>query len=216
MAIYTSKLPQNIESIKVTTLKELITILPDTISYPLNIWVGGKLAMYGTTTGNIVFISELNDNQLTPEIKEYFNNLSSPLGINATVCNEWRNQRNIAFRLYDKGSLIIDKINFTYKQIPSPVAIPLLTIEDVVKKLPKTIRWKQTLYLTGGLVKNGWSFNDADIITFDITESSELKNMRIYFTNLFGWKTDVGQKVMTEREPIYLYKIYENGVLCLP
>ncbi|MBF0484717.1 MAG: hypothetical protein HQL25_08455 [Candidatus Omnitrophica bacterium] len=72
------------------------------------------------------------------------------------------------------------------------------------------------MYLTGGLVKNGWSCNDADIIIFEEEAKPHLAQIRNYFTDLFGWKTDVGQVVMADREPVYLYKIYEGGKWQVP
>jgi len=216
MPIYVDTLPQVQEQIKVTTLKQLVEVLPETINYQIDIWIAGKIARFGKTTENVIFLTDSLE-EPSSELMCYFCDLVKSLGIVATLTNEYKNSRYLAFRLYDKGSLLIDKTTLTYKRLPEPITeAPVLTIDEVKQKLPQTIQWSYTIYLTGGLVKNGWSVNDADLITFDEEARPQLAEIRNYFTNLLGWKTDIGQTIMVNREPVYLYKLYENGGLCLP
>ena len=91
---------------------------------------------------------------------------------------------------------------------------PVITSDEVTALLPKNVKWSCDIFLTGGIVKNGWSANDADILAPDATKE-EMAEMRDFFTKLFGWKTDVGQHVMPEREPVYLCKIFSNTLKCL-
>ena len=213
MAIYTTTLPQTIVPTKSITIQELISILPETIDYSINIWIDDKLAQYGRSADNIIFITD--DKEITNEKRQYFSNLVTSLDISATLSNAWKRNSISKLQLYTNGSLIFDKATMSYKQLPTPIPeLPVLTIQEVTNVLPQTIKWNYTMYLTGGLVKNGWSKHDADIIIFDELQNgmTELIEIKKYFTNLIGWNMDVGQKIMEQREPVYLYKIYENGI----
>lgn len=216
MAIYVNTIPQNISPIKTLTIKELVNILPEIIDYELNVWIGGKLAKYGKTTENLIFLIQSKDFP-SSEIMMYFNSFVKPLNFQATVSNAWKNINTItAVKLYNKGRLIIDKETMTYKELPSIIEEDtFITFEDVLSKLPSEIEWKFNIYLTGGIVKNGFSNNDVDFIVFDIDKIT-LNDIRRYISSKISYKTHVGSDVMSEREPVYLYKIYENGLLCLP
>lgn len=213
MSINTTTLPQNIAPIKTVTLTQVVALLPATLPYPMNFWIGGKIALYGRTAENLLFFVE-SDVPPTQEMMDYFNSIVAPLGIQATVTQNWKDQRYASIRLYNAGTLIIDPQTMTYIALPTEVAsAPVLYIQDFMAKLPKTIKWTQTFYLTGGLVKNGWSCHDADMIVFDIIDDPTLKEVKKFFADLSGWKFDIGKAVMTDREPVYLYKLYENGNL---
>ena len=45
---------------------------------------------------------------------------------------------------------------------------------------------------------------------FDEINTDQLFNIRSLFNKYLNCKVDVGRQVMIEREPVYLYKIYEN------
>ena len=214
MPIYTDKVPQAVTPIKTTTLKDVIRVLPETLQYPLNVWLGDKIARFGITTGNLMFLVE-QDGETSSELKQYFSGLVKPLGIQATTSSAWKNNKFTALRLYNEGRLIIDKSTFSYRELPSQThTAPVITVDDLKAKLPQTIQWQYTLYLTGGLEANGWSANDVRIIIFDaVRNKQDYADIRNYFTNLLGWKTHVVSKVVPER--VRLYKLYENGVLRL-
>ena len=217
MPTYVDTLPQKVELIRTVTLRELIGCLPSVLIFPLNVWIGDRMARYGMTTGNIVFLIE-NEEDATEAVRKYFSSLTAALGIQATAMCSWKNNAISALRLYNEGRLIIDKSTLAYKEIPTPTrCVPVLTIAELIAKLPRTIKWNHTLWLTGGIVKNGWSANDADLIIFEEqTDRSVFVEIARFFTVLLGWKTDVGGKVMEDREPVYLFKLYERGALCLP
>jgi hypothetical protein len=104
----------------------------------------------------------------------------------------------------------------TYTELPTPVhEAPIMTLEQLKKKLPKEIPFKETLHLTGGLVKNGSTCNDVDFLAFYIEDKEQLSEMARYFTEVIGIKTDVGNKIMKEREPVFCYKLYEGGICLL-
>jgi hypothetical protein len=216
MPVYVDTLPQNIETIKTTKITDLVKILPEQIDYKINVWIGGKLARYGITTDNLIFFGEVN-NEPSVELKLYFSSLVKSLGVQATISKNWKVSSFDMIRLYNEGNLIIDKKTMKYiEPITEVHELPIIEVKEIIEKLPKEIEWKCTIYLTGGLVKNGWSANDIDIMTFDLINDRKIFiEMKNYFTDLFGWKTDVGSTIMEEREPIYLYKIYEKGELCL-
>lgn len=206
-------LPQNIQPINITTLRDLVSILPDELLYKVNIWLGDKLARYGVTTENIIFLVEMEE-EPSVEMREYFNSLVKPLGITATVSESWKNRKYNAVRVYNEGKLIIDKYTMTYTELPTAVhEAPVLTLKKLMAKLPKQIPFQATLYLTGGLVKNGFTCNDVDFIAFDVEDKERLSEMASYFTEALGMKTDVGNKIMKEREPVYCYLLYEGGCL---
>jgi hypothetical protein len=203
-------LPQDIQEIKVISIKDLIRVLPETIEYKVNVWIADKLARYGLTTENLIFLAECDEPSV--EMREYFNKLVEPLGINATVRGDWKNREWSAIRLYNEGSLIIDKKTMAYKCLPTPVhTAPIITLDDLKSILPEEIPFKETLHLTGGLVKNGFTCNDVDFLAFDVEDKTLLGEMADYFTETLGIKTDVGNKIMPEREPVYCYKMYEGG-----
>jgi hypothetical protein len=189
--------------------------MPDELPLKYNFWISGRLAKFGITNENLVFLVDV-DEEPSIEMRNLFMPFTTKLGFDSTVSNAWTNSRLTAVRLYSEGKLIFDRETLACKQLPEPTRIPQITTNDVLAKLPETIPWNETLYLTGGIVKNGFSCNDADIICFDLKEPIVLSQMRDFFTNLFGWRTDVGLRVMVEREPVYLYKIYEGGKRCLP
>ena len=215
MPTYTDKLPQETLPIKTITIDEVVAVLPETLPFPINLWIADKLARFGKTTESLIFLVEMEE-EPSVEMRMYFEKLFEPLGFPATVFEDWKSKQYQAIRLYNEGRLIIDKATMTYKELPTPVHIaPVLTVEEFNKKLPNKIQWMQTIYLTGGLLKNGWSANDVDFIVFD-GENEVLAEIRDYFTKRLGWKVDVGKNVMKEREPVFLYKLYEEGWLRLP
>ena len=215
MPIYTDTLPQSTAVIKTMTFKDLLSVLPEKLPLKKNFWISGRLAKFGITPDNLIFLTDSND-EPDIETRSLFQPYINKLGFDSTVSNHWRNSRLDSVRLYSEGELIFDKETLACKKLPLPTDIPKITAKEILEKLPETIPWNETLYLTGGIVKNGFSCNDADIICFELTDATLLGKMRDFFTKTFGWRTDVGIRVMTEREPVYLYKIYEGGKRCLP
>jgi hypothetical protein len=163
-------------------------------------------------------------------MKQFFSSLIAPIGLQATVSDEWQNRMMDPLRVYNEGRLIVDPVTFVYKEFPAPtIHPPVITADEVKAKLPKTIEWLFPIYLTGSLVKSGWSGNDIDFIVFDETIPNKVFSaMKKYFSNVFGlktdahlWQVDFGTKVMSERDtpqigPVYLCKIYEGGKCLLP
>jgi len=218
MPEYVHTLPQSSKPAINVTIFDVIGALPEVLSYPilLDVWVGGQLARYGRTSKNIIFLVRQVD-EPPPEMKLYFNELVKPLGASATVSECWLNNTIAAVKLYNAGRLIVDKKTFTYTELPSPVErCPVLTVTDVLDKLPETVPWTFPIYLTGGLVKNGFSNHDVDFIVFAEVQTSTLAEIRDYFVKLFSWRSDVGRHVMPDREPVYLYLLYNGGKLCRP
>lgn len=215
MPIYTDVLPQVTLNVKTTSIIDLIKALPDTISYSINVWLTGNIVRYGITSDDtIIFLGELDT--IAPQtLINYFKTLVSPLGINATFLNEWKSRKFNALRIYNNGRLIINKDTLAYTEVPSPIHVaPVITLDDFVPSLPKTIPWAYTIYLTGGMTKVGWSANDIDMIIFDkLKDPADYMAMRRYFTKTLGYIVDIGNSVITEKEPVYLYKLYENGSL---
>lgn len=216
MSTIVDTLPQNIDPIVCVTLEEVIRSLPDQIPYKLDIWIADKIARFGRTDGNLIFLVKM-DGEPTPELMTFFTNSVAKLGISATVSNKWKNNEYMALKLYNTdGNLLIDKKTMNYKDIPKDVfTAPVLTAEEVVKSLPDEVEWDFDIFLTGGIVRNGWSSNDLDILAPDAPDTATLLAIRKLVTMSVGWKTDVGTKVMPEREPVYLFKIYSNKKKCL-
>jgi hypothetical protein len=214
MAVYVNTIPQKELEIRILTITKLIKALPEQLAYDLDVWIDGKLVRYGKTTENLTFLIKM-DTEPSCELMEYFNTLVEPLKFNATASNNWKNNNLSVLKLYNNGKLIIDKKTMTYKELPSVIEEDRYEIkyEEVLNKMPKEIEFKQTIYLTGGLVRNGFSNNDVDFIVFDIG-IDEIFQIRQFFNNILKLKVHVGTFVMTNREPVYLYKLYENGILC--
>lgn len=195
------------EEITITTLADVIKGLPDTLKYPLNVWLGGELPRYGQTSKNLIFLLE-GEGETSTELKLYFESISK---VPATVSYAWRNEKLIALRLYNDGKLIIDKEKLVYTELPSPTkSPPIITLEEIKTKLPKEVKWKQPIFMTGSLVKNGWSGNDVDFMT-----ESNHAEIRDFFTELLGVKVDVGNADMPDREPVYKYLIYDKCQLIM-
>ena|ERR1051326_3695743 len=215
MAQFVATLPQREAEIKVTTIQDLVRILPEEIEYPIEVWIGGNIARFGITTGNLIFLVDC-DGEPSPEARAYFSGLAAPLGISATVGSNWKDQSIVAVKLYNDGKLLLDRETGSYRGLPVSRKIPILTAEEMCAKLPAKVPWTFTTYLTGGLVKNGWTANDVDFLILEPTLSRPvIYEMKKFFTRALGWRTDVGQLIMADREPVYLYKIYEQGKLCL-
>lgn len=219
MSIKTTTLPQTIAPIRTVTIKQIINCFPEKIPYEFNFWIAGKIARYGITSDNILFLIE-SKNFPSSEMMQYFNSMVDKLGINATVSNHWKNQRFAAIRLFNDGILAVDKETMAYKTMPTPIySAPVIELKNVLEDLPKNIPWNFPIYLTGGLVKNGWSAHDVDMIVFKDDEDIDtdtIRKMKSYFASRIGCFTDIGKVVMKDREPVYLYKIYDNANICLP
>lgn len=212
MPIDVNTLPQDLESITITTFKDIIQVLPKNLDYPINVWIGGKIAKYGQTSENLIFLVE-QEGSTSRELKQYFEKISRPFI--ATVSSSWRDEKISAVRLYNEGRLIIDKETLAMTELPCPTRnIPILTLENIQQRLPKIIKWKETIYLTGSLVKYGWSGNDVDFMV-DSSDIMLYRELRNYFTKILECKVDVGNAPMPEREPVYKYKLYEDGKRCL-
>jgi hypothetical protein len=154
------------------------------------------------------------DSEPTVDQRLFFQEILAPLGLPATLIEDWKNQRYQAVRLYNEGKLIINKETMCYTELPTPVYEPaIITVEEALKKLPVKIPWTCDIYLTGGLVKNGWTANDFDFIAPDI-DKQEIPKMKKAFEAVLKWKVDVGVGVMPEREPVYQYLIYRKGQRC--
>ena len=216
MPIVSEVLPQITQQIETVTIKEVVAVLPEVLPWALNVWVGDKLARFGRTADAIIFLAEM-DSEPTVEQRLYFENLMQPLGVAATLYEGWKNKQHEVIRLYNEGRLIVDPATMTYRELPTPVhTVPILTVEELKRKLPKTVPWPHKIYLTGGIVKNGWSANDVDFLVPDVVDRDILAQIRKHFSHLLGWKVDVGNKVMPEREPVYLFLLYQEGTSLLP
>lgn len=220
MPIFVQELPQAVQPVNDITVTQLIAALPETLAYPLKVWVTGEIARYGRTTNNLIFLADM-ETEPSAEMKEYFNTLCAPLSINATVAHDWRDKKWLGKKgglmpLYNDGRLIINRQTMAYTEAPHPASeAPVVTLDDLRQKLPQQVEWQDTLYLTGSLAWRGWSANDVDMIVFmEEPDQPKFHAMRSFFTERLGWKTDVGHAVMPEREPVYLFKLYENGQLC--
>ncbi len=207
-------LPQNLDPVKTTTITDLIAILPQILPWPIRLMVSGKIARYGRTVGNLIFLSE-GDGDPSSDMMQYFNDLVAPLGINATISYNWRNNQDIPLHLYNEGRLIIDKKTMAYTEVPMPVKeAPIITVQDLVARFPKEINWFDTIYLVGGMTANGWSANDVDLMIEGEKDFDKLKTLRDYFTQVLGWKVQVGGQEFPNLFPIreiYKFKLYENG-----
>jgi len=210
MPTYTDTLPQITQSIVTITIRDLIKVLPDKLPWRINVWLGNKLARYGVTTENIIFLTDIP--VPTIEQRNCFDKLVSSTGLQATLYEGFKNEEYRAVRIYNEGRLIIDREKMVYTELPTPVfEAPILTLKEVTEKLPAEIPFTCKLYITGGLVKNGWSAHDADFLAPGVSDGKELRKMSQYFTDILGWRVDVGQNVMEEREPVYLYLYYQDG-----
>jgi len=214
MPIYINTLPQNTEPIKTTTLHDLISILPDEIPFKQNVWIAGKIVRYGITIENLIFLIE-QDVIPTIEQRQYFSSIVKPLGISATCINNWNDETFLAMQIYSEGVLMVDKDTLSYKMLPMKrPELPKITVQEVLDKLPKIIDYKGMIYLTGSLVKAGWSCNDVDFkIEGKVEDTKIFATLIKIFNTALGWKVHVGNAPMEEREPIYLFKIYEEGKL---
>jgi hypothetical protein len=214
--IYTDELPQTSLPIPVLTIREVLAKLPESLPWPLNVWISGKITQFGITTEGLVFLAEMKE-EPSVEQRSFFGGLFAPWS--ATLIEDWKDQKYKAERIYNEGRLRVDKGTMTYRELPTPVyEAPVMTVEELKGKLPKEIPFPHKLYLTGGLVKNGWTANDVDFLAPEVEDRSEHAKMARFFSEKLGWKTDVGQKAMPEREPIFTYKnpIYVGGICQLP
>jgi hypothetical protein len=213
MPIYSEHFPQKDVVFQTITLKDLIMSLPEQISYFGNIWLTGKVVYFGIVSQDLTI---LTDSEIAnPKIETYFREILASFGLTVKVSSRWNKDTYTALKIYQDGKLMVDKETLTYNIVPNPaMGVNIITASQVKNRLPKTIPYYQTIYLTGGVVKNGWSANDVDFIVFDLLDPIEMGKLRHYFTNLLDWKVDIGPKVMTQKEPVYLYKVYENGQFC--
>lgn len=209
------------ESVVSLTFLDLVASLPEEITFPLNVWIGGKLARYGKTSETVVFLLEI-DREPTSEEMQFFDSLVQPFGLSGTASEQWRNEFIPAVRIYNEGRLVIDKITGRINELPAPVQLKdEITPELIFPKFPAEIPYKETIWLTGGIAKNGYSMKDVDFLVgempFNVVVPAErISEIRKFFYSLLNIRVDVGCKLMTDREPISLLKLYEGGILCQP
>ncbi|MFA9202152.1 MAG: hypothetical protein ACEQSC_01210 [Candidatus Nanopelagicaceae bacterium] len=224
MPIFCKQFPQGEKPIIRVTLAQLVKVLPEKLPYELNVWVSGRLSRDGVTSENITFIAEI-DIEPSNEQKEYFNSLVKPLGLAATLSENWRKKDLALIRLYNHGRKILDD-DLRFIEPPAPISLPPeLTAQYIRYRLPKEISILETIWFTGSIVKNGFSSNDLDILVGDLDDKGQTLNyeanqaprlaVKKYFSELLSCKVDCGVSVMPEREPVYLIKAYEGGKLCL-
>lgn len=210
-------IPQTAVTINDVTITQLIQVLPQTIPFPIKVWVSGELGMFGRTTNNIIFVTD-DENVPSVAIRNYFNAKVRSLGVAATIMTDWhtkrwRSKKAQLLALYDDGKLIIDKGTMAYIKVPRPTTVaPVVTWAYVDSMLPETIQFTDTIYITGSVAFKGWSANDVDFIIF-AARPDKVKQRAVasFMKNLLGWHCDVGHTIMPEREPVYYHKIYENG-----
>lgn len=211
MPIYVDTLPQNVAPCKTFSLRDLIQVLPEIIPYSCNLWMTGKVVRYGLGAGNITFVGDHSAEQ-HQLISLHLNQVLNSKVENVLLSRFWRTNQITGLRVYQDGRLIIDKNTLQYKEIPNPIIDnPYITIDEVIKKLPQNIPWNHTIYLSGGILKNGWSFKDVDMIIFNPAAAKDISPIIHYFKEILNWHVDIGQSIMTDREPVYLFKLYENG-----
>jgi hypothetical protein len=213
--IEVTTLPQTIQPIHSVTIGEVVAVLPESIPWPINVSYADRLARFGRTTESITFLAEMGS-EPTVEQRTYFEGLVAGLGLPATLRSDWKNQEHAAVRLYNNGRLIVDKKTLCFTELPIPLfQPPVLTVEEAIKKLPDDVPWKFKIWLTGGLVRNGWTANDFDFIA-DCDDKIELVKMSKYFTDKLGWPTHVGNEEMVLRKPVYTWLVYEGGICRKP
>lgn len=211
--------PQEYETIQKITLSDLIRVLPRRLKYAKNVWISGRLARDGKSSDNIVFILGM-DKEPSSVMMKYFDKIVAPLNIHATASCAWRDRGLSALRIYNNGRLIIDR-DLYYIELPSPIEYRQeITKEYVLERLPKEVSFKETIWLTGSVVKNGYSMNDVDFIVGSSKFNSNIKReclfeMKNFFREKLKCGVHFGSRIMKEREPILVLKAYEKGKLCL-
>lgn len=200
---------QEVKRVPMVTFKDLLAVLPETLAVKADVWVSGPMARYGKTAEKLLFL--LREDSV--EVKDFLNFLISPLGLGAQFSMGWRQAGISAVRLYAKGELVWDRDVVAYKLPLIPVESPIhMTVQEVLAALPDTVPFEETIYLTGGMVRQGFSCQDVDFLVLDTrVVGQKLADMRDYFKQYLWLSVDVGNRVMPDREPVYLYKIYEQN-----
>jgi len=207
--IDTNTFPQRITEVKTTKLIDIVRVLPWQLPWEINVVILGKYASFGQGIGNLQFAADIQK-EPTQEMKEYFNEIAKKVGLHGTLLRNFKSNAYKKVRLYNEGRRIVDD-NGRYIEIPSPsLEAPILTAEEVKNLLPKEVPFDFDIYITGGVVKNGWSANDLDLIVDNVENCKEVKK---FFEKVIGWKVDVGTKVMEERGKVYRCLIYRNKCL---
>lgn len=210
MPTFVNTLPQKEREISIITIKEVVDKLPEELPWKINVWIADKLAKYGITTEALIFLVE-QEEEPSIDMRMFFEELFKPFP--ATVYEDFMNRKYSAIRLYNEGKLIINKEDMTYKELPTPIyKAPILTIDKLMIMLPNEIKYTDKIYLTGGMVKNGFSNNDIDLIIFEEEDKGRLLEIALYFEKLTGWKVHCGNSVMKEREPVYCFLLYDGGI----
>ena len=86
MPTYVTTLPQTVVPSFSITIHDLISALPETITYPINVWIDDKLAQYGRSSDNLIFITD--DNEITNEKRQYFNVFTNRIDRNSVFCGQ--------------------------------------------------------------------------------------------------------------------------------
>lgn len=207
--IETNTFPQRITEVKTTKLIDIVRVLPWQLPWDINVVLLGKYASFGQGIGNLQFAADI-DYEPTNEMREYFNAIAKKIGLSGTLLKNFKSNSYKKVRLYNRGWRIVDD-NGCYTEVPTTsLQAPILTAEDVKERLPKEVPFDFDIYITGGVVANGWSANDLDLI---VDNKDNCKEVKKFFQEVIGWKVDVGTTVMEERHPVYRCLIYRNKCL---
>jgi hypothetical protein len=208
----------NDSEVRVVTLGQIMALMPDAIPFPLTVWVGDRLGKFGRTSEPNVIFYVLTDEFPSNEMKQYFNDIVSPLGITATCSHYW-NSHLERVSIYNKGVLIRDRQTLELTGAPVDIELPpVITASYVRSRLPEAIPFTEDIYLTGSLMhpEKGWSGKDMDIIVFGLADVARKIEIKRYFEELTKWRCDVGHEVMANRGDVYTLLAYSNGTICLP
>jgi hypothetical protein len=213
MGIIVDKLPKEYDISRVITIGEIVDLLPETIPFREDIWFKGNLVKSGVILSREVWF--YTKDKLNLELIGFMNSITKPEDIHFRfTCRLVEPISKLL--VYRDGKLVIDKKLLNRDKSSNYINKKALTINGFISKLPKNIPIPCTIWVTGGLVKWGITFHDLDFIIYEIKDYNQYyKDIKKLFSDIYNIKVEVGYYLFINREPIYLFKLYDKGNLLI-
>lgn len=239
MAKIVNTIPQSVDPENHISLEEVVAGLPETIPYTYNVALTGRIRL-GKQIGNLSFVA-MTDDDLGTETRLFFSGLVESITSGqkcATITNGWRSRDFSPLWVYSDGKKCVKFESGKLISLfpPQPTDLPnWLPVSKVIERI-KGIAWPFDVdgYLTGGMVREGGSFNDVDFIVGEMATNANgdaymvnvatpelCRTIRAHLTahinaavgvneNYAMPKIDVGSAIMTNKGMVYACKVFSK------
>jgi len=200
------------------TFQEIVQILPEEISFKIDVFMVGKEARIGAVAGDLHLAFDYEGCPIPSEVTKFFADIFNKFPIKLHFFRNWKFFIPALCQIYQDGKLIITKDTLTYIRVPKSFYTfqKPLKVDEFKAKLPNKIPFPIDIWLTGGLVKFGQTYHDIDLIIFDKEDFNKYySEIMSYFKQIYKRGIDVfaGYKTVRGEGAAPIFKLYSKGIL---